>query len=134
MAKVSIFSRDYEKVMRKRKKTRNIIILLGILTLATGVIIIKCDMQKISATFKNIAFNKELKLNNFKTGDIYVSIDDYILTLKTIKNNDDLEIVDVKSDKDLISIDINKDKVLIIDSDQKIYLINTKKYYRFNIK
>ena len=92
-----------------------------------SVIIIKYDMQKISATFKNIAFNKELKLNNFKTEDIYVSIDDYILTLKTIKNNDDLEIVDVKSDKDLISIDINKDKVLIIDSDQKIYLINTKK-------
>lgn len=127
MAKVSIFSRDYEKVMRKRKKRRNIIVLLGILTLAMSVIIIKYDMQKISAAFKNIAFNKELKLNDFKTEYIYVSIDDYILTLKTIKNNDDLEIVDVKSDKDLISIDINKDKVLIIDSDQKIYLINTKK-------
>lgn len=92
-----------------------------------SVIIIKYDMQKISATFKNIAFSKELKLNNVRTEDIDVSIDDYILTLKAIRNDDDLEIVDVKSDKELISIDINKDKVLIIDNDQKNYLINTKK-------
>lgn len=46
---------------------------------------------------------------------------------KVIKNNDSLQRVDVESDKDLVSIDINKDKVLIIDSNQNMYLINTKK-------
>ena len=127
MAKPSIFSRDYEKIMRKRKKRRNIIVLLGVLTLSVSIIIIKYDMQKISAAFKDIAFSKELGLSSFRTENINLSIDDYILTLKVIRNNDDLEIVDIKCDKHLISTDINKDRVLIIDNNQKIYLINTKK-------
>lgn len=127
MAKPSIFSRDYEKIMRKRKKRRNIIVLLSVLTLTISTIIIKYDMQKISATFKNIAFSKELRLSNFRTENINLPIDDYIVTLKVVGNNDNLEIVDIKCDKDLISIDINKDRVLIIDDNQKIYLINAKK-------
>ena len=127
MAKPSIFSRDYDKIMRKRKKRRNIIVLLGVLTLSVSIIIIKYDMQKISAAFKDIAFSKELGLSSFRTENINLSIDDYILTLKVIRNNDDLEIVDIKCDKHLISTDINKDRVLIIDNNQKIYLINTKK-------
>ena len=124
MAKPSIFSRDYEKIMRKRKKRRNIIVLLGVLTLTVSIIIIKYNMQKISAAFKDIAFSKELKLNNFKTENIKLPIDDYILTLKVISNNDNLEIVDVKCDNQLISADINKDEVLIIDNNQKKYSIN----------
>lgn len=127
MAKPSIFSRDYEKIMRKRKKRRNIIVLLSVLILTVSIIIIKYDMQKISATFKNIAFSKELRLSNFRTENINLPIDDYIVTLKVVGNNDNLEIVDIKCDKDLISIDINKDRVLIIDDNQKIYLINAKK-------
>lgn len=127
MAKLSIFSRDYEKIMRKRKKRRNIIVLLSVLILTVSIIIIKYDMQKISATFKNIAFSKELRLSNFRTENINLPIDDYIVTLKVVGNNDNLEIVDIKCDKDLISIDINKDRVLIIDDNQKIYLINAKK-------
>lgn len=127
MAKPSIFSRDYEKIMRKRKKRRNIIVLLGVLILTVSIIIIKYNMQKISATFKEIAFSNELKLINFKTENINLSIDDYKLTLKVIRNNDELEIVDIKCDKELMSTDINKDRVLIIDNNQKIYLINTKK-------
>lgn len=127
MAKPSIFSRDYEKIMRKRKKRRNIIVLLSVLILTVSIIIIKYDMQKISATFKNIAFSKELRLSNFRTENINLPIDDYIVTLKVVGNNDNLEIVDIKCDKDLISIDINKDRVLIIDDNQKNYLINAKK-------
>ena len=127
MAKPSIFSRDYEKIMRKRKKRRNIIVLLSVLILTVSIIIIKYDMQKISATFKKIAFSKELRLSNFRTENINLPIDDYIVTLKVVGNNDNLEIVDIKCDKDLISIDINKDRVLIIDDNQKIYLINAKK-------
>ena len=113
--------------MRKRKKRRNIIVLLSVLILTVSIIIIKYDMQKISATFKNIAFSKELRLSNFRTENINLPIDDYIVTLKVVGNNDNLEIVDIKCDKDLISIDINKDRVLIIDDNQKIYLINAKK-------
>ena len=90
MAKPSIFSRDYEKIMRKRKKRRNIIVLLSVLTLTISTIIIKYDMQKISAAFKDIAFSKELILSNFKTENINIPIDDYILTLKVIRNNDAL--------------------------------------------
>ena len=127
MAKPSIFSRDYEKIMRKRKKRRNIIVLLGVLTLTVSIIIIKYNMQKISAAFKDIAFSKELKLNNFKTENIKLPIDDYILTFKVISNNDNLEIVDVKCDNQLISADINKDEVLIIDNNQKKYSINLYK-------
>lgn len=127
MAKPSIFSRDYEKIMRKRKKRRNIIVLLSVLTLTISTIIIKYDMQKISAAFKDIAFSKELILSNFKTENINIPIDDYILTLKVIRNNDALEIVDIYCDKDLISSDINKNTVLIIDNNQKMYLVNTKK-------
>ena len=84
-------------------------------------------MQKISAAFKDIAFSKELILSNFKTENINIPIDDYILTLKVIRNNDALEIVDIYCDKDLISSDINKNTVLIIDNNQKMYLVNTKK-------
>lgn len=127
MAKPSIFSRDYEKIMRKRKKRRNIIVLLSVLTLTISTIFIKYDMQKISAAFKDIAFSKELILSNFKTENINIPIDDYILTLKVIRNNDALEIVDIYCDKDLISSDINKNTVLIIDNNQKMYLVNTKK-------
>ena len=112
MAKPSIFSRDYEKIMRKRKKRRNIIVLLGVLTLSVSIIIIKYDMQKISAAFKDIAFSKELGLSSFRTENINLSIDDYILTLKVLRNNDDLEIVDIKCDKHLISTDINKDRLV----------------------
>ena len=101
MAKPSIFSRDYEKIMRKRKKRRNIIVLLSVLILTVSIIIIKYDMQKISATFKNIAFSKELRLSNFRTENINLPIDDYIVTLKVVGNNDNLEIVDIKCDKDL---------------------------------
>ena len=111
MAKPSIFSRDYEKIMRKRKKRRNIIVLLSVLILTVSIIIIKYDMQKISATFKNIAFSKELRLSNFRTENINLPIDDYIVTLKVVGNNDNLEIVDIKCDKDLISIEFKKEEI-----------------------
>ena len=101
MAQPSIFIIDYEKIMRKRKKRRNIIVLLSVLILTVSIIIIKYDMQKISATFKNIAFSKELRLSNFRTENINLPIDDYIVTLKVVGNNDNLEIVDIKCDKDL---------------------------------
>lgn len=127
MAKPSIFSRDYERIMKRRKKRRNIIICFGILALTIGITVMKYDMQKISATFKNIAFNKDLRLNNEKIENVNMVLNDNNIILKFIKGNDIDKIIDVESDNELRSIDINKDKALIIDKNQNMYLINTKK-------
>lgn len=127
MAKPSIFSRDYERIMKRRKKRRNIIICFGILALTIGITVMKYDMQKISATFKNIAFNKDLRLNNEKIENVNMVLNDNNIILKFIKGNDIDKIIDVESDNELRSIDINKDKALIIDENQNMYLINTKK-------
>ena len=127
MAKPSIFSRDYERIMKRRKKRRNISICFGILALIIGITVMKYDMQKISATFKNIAFNKELRLNNEKIESVNVMLNDNNIILKFIKGNDIDKIIDIESDDEIRSIDINKDKALIIDRNQNLYLINTKK-------
>lgn len=125
MAKPSIFSRDYEKIMRKRK--RKIISLFGVLILIISVLIIRYNMQKINATFKSIAFNKDFRLSNIKPESINIALDDNNLTLRVIGDNDNQEIIDVVSEKALISSDIKKDKALIIDEDQRIYLLSTQK-------
>ena len=74
MAKPSIFSRDYEKIMRKRKKRRNIIVLLGVLTLSVSIIIIKYDIKLT-----------KIKLNNNYTFILYITNLVFYIKLFTIK-------------------------------------------------
>lgn len=54
-------------------------------------------------------------------------LNDNNIILKFIKGNDIDKIIDIESDDEIRSIDINKDKALIIDRNQNLYLINTKK-------
>ena len=127
MSKPSIFSRDYEKIMRKRKKRRNRSVILLVLILMVSVIIIKYDMQKFRTTFKNITISKDYLLENKKVKNIKVNLNDYEIILKTIEKGESIEIVDIETEEELLSVDIKDDNVLIIDKNQNMYLINTKK-------
>lgn len=139
MAKPSIFSRDYEKIMKKRKRRKRLAIISVFLISIIGFTVYKYDMQEIKATVKNLVLNKGIKedvyIEEEGLGTSYidkhleVKLNDYILTLKVIENNNQLQIEEVLCDKELISVDINKnrDKAIIIDKNQNMYLINNNK-------
>lgn len=139
MAKPSIFSRDYEKIMKKRKRRKRLAIISVFLILIIGFTVYKYDMQEIKATVKSLALNKSIKedvyIEEEGLGTAYIDeeleikLNDYILTLKVTGNDNQLQIEEVLCDKELISVDINKnrDKVIIIDKNQNMYLINNNK-------
>ncbi|SHK16041.1 hypothetical protein SAMN02745248_01924 [Hathewaya proteolytica DSM 3090] len=116
MKKVSIFSKDYEKIMKRRKRIRAIaIVIISIALLIGGILYLNLDSLK-----KLIA-----KKNNVDPKGNITEI------VKDISSKENTKVEDISADKDEIKEKVKEDKVeertAVLENGFKIdYTVDTK--------
>lgn len=157
MRKPSIFSRDYEKYMKRRRKKIRISIAMGTLCIVCGTVYISYDFSNIASSIMKLGVRAErsdavmddnlsdqLEIEPLSEGiesneaeDVNENKYDYedlifgnvAVTIMFKESNGETVIEDIIENNEISCIDISQDKskALVLDNRQNIFVVDSEK-------
>lgn len=139
MRKPSIFSRDYERVMRKRKRILVVSISLSIVSIVSSIIFISRynwgkdesylttwmkDEENITEEQRKEILNKEKEVDKVRLdNNIKILLNGNEFELNCSENNGKKTVISVKNlEQEKYCVDNYGERVIILDRDQNIFL------------